>query len=553
MPAPCISPSLDRSATDHAERADANFRANLAALAARQPALDTTALTCPADLIWINARDGALTGMFDGTRWWAGCSVPLAAARFMLKSMEIRGTTGCFLNPRHAAQLRVALDILHSRQAVIAIVPEQQMLAVLLHTDDFAQDIASGRLWFAGGSRWESQLETIFRDNPGLATPAEFIRPITSDADAANALIEPAQRTFSQISAARGAQSKSLIESWQPGARAHLRLCLLAPSEFRLWDDAALVLDEMDFSGTGIKVDRLDSDRPTSSSPLALARSASQCDAIAAANIFRSHLPGVVPTAMPWVTWVTTPRIPPAADAGPNDRLILADAYWVSIAKHLGWEACRLEVAGWPALPRTGKPESILSLIADTHLLDVPKPIEGYSSQVLLWETIRDELIRDPFLAVDNIDGYLNSRRARFQIGDDGFDRSIFKERLIVPAVQQGLARRLIKDGMPLRLFGRGWDSLDRMAQFHGGPVRSRQELAGAVSQSAALVHVWPWQAGHAIELTGRPVIRTKRMHEFLSDVRQAMNGTLIAPSRHEPIISPELIARVIRAERAVH
>ena len=119
-------------------------------------------------------------------------------------------------------------------------------------------------------------------------------------------------------------------------------------------------------------------------------------------------------------------------------------------------DRARIEVAGRPTLAISSEPGRLLSLVADTHSLVIPKCIEGYSSQTLLWEMIRDELTRDPFLAVDNIDGYLNSRRARFQIGDDGFDAAIFIEQLIVPAVQQGLARRMIKDGMPLRIFGRG-------------------------------------------------------------------------------------------------
>lgn len=539
-PTPC-APDLA------AKRAAANCATNIAALAALQPALASAPLDLPPGLTWLFGRDGSLTAMLDGTRWWAGCSVPLAAARFMLKSMEVVGTTGCFLNPLHAGQLRVALDMLNSRQAIVAIIPEDQTLAVLLHAEDFSQDIAAGRLWFASGPQWEAGLQAVLQDNPGLPTPAEFIRPITADSEPTNVLIDPAQRVFSQVGASRGEESKSLRDQWRPNARPDLRLCLLAPSEFRLWDDAALVLGEMELHRVGIQVRNLDSDRPTSSSPLALAISASECDAVVTANVFRSHLSGVVPDAMPWITWVTTQRIPAAKDAGPNDRLLLADASWLGVAKQLGWDEGRLEVAGWPALPLSGEPEPLLSLVVDTHPLEVPKGIEGYSSQRLLWEVIRDELIRDPFLAVDNIDGYLDSRRARFQIGDDGFNRGIFIERLIVPAVQQGLARRLVKDGMPLRLFGQGWDALDGLAQFHAGPITSRRQLAQIVSQSIALVDVWPWVPAHSLAMTGRPIIRTKRVHDFLSDVRQALNGTLRPPVKQEPTLSPELIARVVR------
>lgn len=530
-----------------AERAAGNCAANLAALSARQPALASAQLQCPAELRWLFARDGCLTAMLDGTRWWANCSVPLAAARFMLKSMEVVGTTGCFLNPIHAAQLHVALGMLHSRQAVVAIVPDDQTLAVLLSCEDFSHDIAAGRLWFAGGRQWESELQAIFRDNPGLPTPAEFIRPITADSEAINALIEPAQRVFAKVGESRGDESKRLRERWKPINRSHRRLCLLAPSEFRLWDDAALVLAEMDLSNVGIDVRRLDSDRPHSSSPLALALAASECDAILCANIFRSHLPGVIPESMPWITWVTKQWIPAAKDAGPSDRLLLADSSWLSKARQLGWDEARIEVAGQPALSISSEPGRQLSLVADTHPLAIPKRIEGYSSQTLLWEMIRNELTRDPFLAVDHIDAYLNSRRARFQIGDDGFDAAIFIEQLIVPAVQQGVALRMIKDGMPMRIFGRGWEALDGLADFHDGAVTSRQELAKIISQSAALIHLWPWTSGHAVETAGRQVIRTKRRHDFVGDLRQALNGALKPPVRQEPAISPEMIARITR------
>lgn len=530
-----------------AERAAANSVANIAALVARQPALASAQLHGSAELSWLFARDGSLTAMLDGTRWWGNCSVPLAAARFMLKSMEVVGTTGCFLNPLHAVQLRVTLDMLHSRQAVVAIVPDDQTLTVLLSCEDFSHDIAAGRLWFASGRQWESELQALFQDNPGLPTPAEFIRPITADSEATNSLIEPAQHVFAQVGESRGDESKRLRERWKPINRSHRRLCLLAPSEFRLWDDAALVLAEMDLLNVGIDVRRLDSDRPTSSSPLALAVAASECDGVFCANIFRSHLPGVIPESMPWITWVTKQWIPAAKDVGPNDRLLLANSSGLAKARQLGWDEARIEIAGRPSLPISSEPGRQPSLVADTHPLAIPKRIEGYSSQTLLWEMIRDELTRDPFLAVDNIDGYLNSRRARFQIGDDGFDAQIFIEQLIVPAVQQGLARRMIKDGMPVRIFGRGWEALDGLADFHDGAVTSRQELGKIVSQSAALIHLWPWTPGHAIETTGRPVIRTKRMHDFLSDVQQALNGTLKPPAQQEPVISPELIARITR------
>lgn len=547
MPTALSSPPTPEAAADPATRlAVCNFSANLQALATSRPRLKTLAQWLPQELDWLFGRDGSLTAMLDGIRWWAGCSVPLAAARFMLASMDVRGTVGCFLNPRHASQLRVALDRLHQRQAVLAIVPEDQTLAVLLHADDFSEDIRAGRLWFSAGAEWESQLRGIFKDQPGLPIPVEFIRPVTANAEAVNALIEPAQRVFAEVSARRGEEMKALCAGWQPRSRPGSQLCLLCPSEFRLWDDAALALGEMDFSSASISVTMLDSDRPLSASPLALGSAAAACDAVLTANVFRSHLPGVIPPAMPWITWVTTPRIGAAADAGPNDRLLLADPSWQPISRQLGWDTARVELAGWPQPPLAGQPARQISVLADVPSLEVPKRLEEYSSQALLWELIRDELSRDPFLAVNNIDGYLDSRRARFQIGDDGFDRSVFIDHLIMPAVQHGLARRLVRERIPARLYGRGWDAIEDLAAFHAGVVASRQELTHIVATSAALVHLWPWQSGHAVELMGRPIVRSRRLHEFLGDARAAINGMLARPVRTEQTLSPAVVASAL-------
>ena len=494
---------------------------------------------------WLLARDGALTAMQPGERWWAGCSVPRAAARFMLKTMEVRGTVGCFLNPLHAAQVRVALDLLAPRQAVVAIVPEEQTLAIILHGEDFAGDIRAGRLWLAAGPQWESQLRGIFQNTPGLPTPVEFIRPITSDTDATHCLIDPAQRIFAEVGSARAMKLDELCQRWEPRVAVDRQICLLAPSEFRLWDDAGLVLAKLERCADGPRFCRLDSDCPTSSSPLALGIAAGDCDAVLAANVFRSHLPGVVSEKMPWITWVTTPRIPSVAEAGPCDRLMLADPCWLDLARRMGWTDSQIELAGWPALPLSSAPQAQLALVADTGSLEVPKQLEEYSSQVLLWEFIRDELMRDPFLAVEHVDQYLKSRRARFQIGDDGFDRTTFVDRLIIPAVQQGVARRLVRDEMPLRLFGRGWDQIEGLAQFSCGPVTSREEFEAIVSESVALIHAWPWQAGHAVQWTGRPVVRCLRTHDFLRDARAALTGDSLLPAPPAVTMSSSLIRRV--------
>jgi hypothetical protein len=600
-----LDPSLTTGvrATDAAALAARHRAANVNALKAADPDFVPPPVL---NMTWLFARDGALTAMTEGDRWWAGCSVPLAAARFMLKTMDVRGTVGCFLHPAHAAQIRVALDRLHSRQAIVAIVPEPEAFAAMLYAQDFSRDIAAGRLWFAAGPEWQDELHALFERNPGLPTPIEFIRPILADSSAADVLIEPAQTVFAKVSSHRTNRVQSLHSAWQPQDRHARRVCLLAGSEFRLWDDAGLVLAELGSGNSGIDVRRVDPDRPTSASPLALADAAAECDAVVAANCFRSDLPGITPAEQPWVTWVTTARIPPAADAGPNDRLLLADAAFRPIADRQGWADHRIQLVGWPAaqreapdegqegsmlrstivFPSPGTPRegwgggdspvgrrsllphpptecrgrgisagcaagdrpgrSYLAIIADTHPLDPPKQLSDYSSQLVLWDVIREELARDPFLAVEEMGQYLKTRRSRLQIGDAGFDAAMFVDQLIIPAIHQGMAALLIRTGLPVNLFGRGWDQIEGLAGHHRGIVTSRGELGRILEESAAIVHVWPWQPGHPVEFAGRPVLRSSSAAALVRDARAALSGGIPLPPQAARPISAEHLAMTL-------
>src|SRR5687767_5348968 len=91
-------------------------------------------------------RDGSLTAFDESGHWWSGCSLPVRAAGEVLKTLDVRGPVGCFLAPPHAAHVKVALEMLRPGQAVIAIVPEERDLRVMLQCWDFSADICRGRL-----------------------------------------------------------------------------------------------------------------------------------------------------------------------------------------------------------------------------------------------------------------------------------------------------------------------------------------------------------------------------------------------------------------------
>lgn len=222
--------SQPRAVADAASnRAESNWAGNLDALGATQPWLVEQIAPVAPEVSWVFARDGSLTGMLAGERWWAGCSLPVRAAQFMLRTLDIGGTVACFLSPAHAAQLRVALGLLERRQAIVAIVPEERTLSVMLHCDDFSREIIGHRLWFAAGEEWAEQLRRVFQEKPGLPTPAQFIRPILADSEIADRLIAPAQKVFSDMSSRQVERIQSLLRA-RTRPTCVRRVCLIAPS-----------------------------------------------------------------------------------------------------------------------------------------------------------------------------------------------------------------------------------------------------------------------------------------------------------------------------------
>ena len=282
-----------------------NLAENRASIARSQGNL--TIADAPGDVEWVFARDRALTFRnADGT-WFNGCSLPRRAAEEMMRKLDVAGPVACFLAPLHAAQLRVALDRLRHEQAVIAIVPDPAQMPLLLSCDNFTVDIERHRLWFVIGNGWAEDLKALFAGHPGLCTPTQFIRLPAIDNETIDALIPPAQKAFADTNADRLAGMRRLRETY---TRRSQRLCVIAPSQFRLWDDAGHALAGL-FSGDDAL--RIDLDDPTQASALALAQRSQDCGAIVAANIGRGDLPNVLSDSIPWITWASDTRIPTPA------------------------------------------------------------------------------------------------------------------------------------------------------------------------------------------------------------------------------------------------
>ena len=531
------SASIHTLASGHARD---NFAANFAALQRIQPRLHAEQ---PADVDWIFGRDRSLTCRDSTGRWATGCSLPRRAAAQMMQKLEISGSTACFLAPTHAAQIRVALDRLWPEQAIVAIVPDADQLGFLLSCEAFTDAIEANRLWFAIGEQWPAELRKIFIDNPGLCTPSQFIRlPIAED-ETVEPLILAAQKTFLDINTDRATQIQTLRQNFSRGDR----ICIVASSRFRLWDDAGATLAELFDDPTIV---RIDLDNPSQASALAMAQAVQGCRAVVTANTSRADLPGVLSDSIPWITWAAADRIPNSRGAAPCDRLITANP---RRAIELGWRKDQVTPACWPWLPRETKPgpsgpgNASLSLITNTHPLDPPTDLTEFSSHRLLWELIAADLHDNPFALTDDIEGFLLRRMRKLNIASETLPKHRFIADLILPAYQQSIARLLLREKLPVKLFGAGWERLPEFAPHACCAVESREKLREIASDSAGLVHILPSSLPHPIDALGKPVLRCRSSNRtsFISDAKQILTGRFVAPLSTLSPLSREMIENI--------
>jgi hypothetical protein len=505
-------------------RAAANFLANCSALAHTQPDLAQSVLPPRQQVEWVFGRDGFLTALDEQGDWWSGCSLPRAAGMAMLEKMDVHSPVACFLAPPHAAQIRVVLDKFEPEQAIIAVVPEENDVRLILSCEDFSKDINSHRVWIAAGPNWAAMLESILTEQLGLAVAAQFVRLHSTDETLIQNLIREATEVFSRITIRRSEAVRQLSESQSSPRTEPRRFCVMAPKRFRLWNDEGLALSRIAPANSML----IDTSDPALSSPLKLAKEASGCGALLTPNFARADLPNALPLDLPWFTWITNDRVPAFNLAGPNDRLLIVADSVQTAAIAAGWPADRVHLAGWPEIDlpaAVGQPT--LAVIADTVPVSTPADLEDFSSHRVLWETIQSELTNNP-LSLDSDPGsFLTSRMSRFGVSTDSFPQERFLTQLIVPAYQQSMVRLLVKAGLPVRLFGTGWSEIAEFQTHAAGLIGSQAELESASASATALVDLWPWRAVHPIAAAGRPVVRRdgRNLSTFIQRARNALAG----------------------------
>lgn len=509
-------------------QAAANRRANLAAMAAAGLP-DGEAQPDPS-LELVFGRDGSLTAIDPTGRFAGGCSVPTRAARAQLANFSATGGAVCLLAPNHAADVRAMLDALRPEQALIVLTADERAAALMLHCDDFSAAINRNRLWLAIGPDWPDRLRRILLDRPGLAIPTQFVRLKSVDAAAADGLIAPAQQVFAEVSQHRAGELARLAKCHRQRSPAVRRVCVVGGTRFRLWNDGGFELDSILRRAGGLELVTFDIDDPLSATPLALA--SREADAIVSVDVCRSDAGAAVGPDRPWIAWLTRPReIPEIATAGAGDGLIVVDPALRRSAVARGWPEDRVLVGGWPdhpVVPATDR--AGMALIANVPSLDPPAQLDEFSSHRLLWEWLASQMQRDPLAAFDSAEDLLRTGAA--QLGVDARELPVarYLDDLIAPAYAIGVATILSRAGLPLKLYGDGWDRIESLAPLHAGAARTREQFRSAVERAKAIVHPSPRRGAHAIDGLALPVVslarRGQRAEHLIAAAAAALSGT---------------------------
>jgi len=457
----------------------------------------------------------------------------------MLKTLETVHTGSCLLAPPHVGLLTAAREKMGDAPALFVIQPDALVARTILACQDFSDAIRRHRFWIVTGENWPDQFRALLRQYNGLATPTRFIRTKLLTDDVALPMIKTAQDLFSEILSERTRELERLKSQKSP-VTDRREVLLIGGSAFRLWDHPAAVL-EAELSQAHIH--RFDTDDPLNGSPAMLLEAAAACGSVVSANLCRDDCNQIITTEKPWITWITQPAVPKFDIAGPADGLVLADPRWKKLAQKAGWPDDRVRIGGWPprADHQSASPSpSQLAMICDTGPIEIPQSVKDFSSHRLLWELIEEELHDSP-LAVEQIDAYLTDRAGQLNITIESLDRRSFIQCLIHPAYQQGLARLLIKEGLPITLWGDGWPS--EFDAHHRGTITTPSQLDHAIDDSAALIYCWPERSAHPIDTCNKPIV--ERSGQDKSQLLRNARRALTSPARKAPMPATQLAKQI--------
>ncbi len=505
--------TTDNRWTDLARRL---FDANVTALGRFHGSLGRD-LKFPTEYFFTPALDGSLTAITPERQWWRTYAVPQRAAEAWLRPLQHTGTMACLLAPQHPSVVDQALRQLPATTAAIALLDDVETLPLFLSLRDFSEELTSGRLLFACSP---ADIGSLLRAHTGFQVPSFFVRPGDKESEPIQRLITECQAVLNTLVEERDAEAKRILANKTNNRN---QTVVLTRRPVELWDIAPHVLSATmqgvpnSFGAAGGQSVVLDVSRNDTASPLKIVQTLADAGTVIAADLDRHELQSVLPAGCRCISWVTAPRLwapaPTAVESG--DHLLLADTQWAAQARAAGWPPDRIHLATWPMLARnSAAPDAVISsllLMADVpEDLVCPPELARLSSVKLLWNTLVETLIKDPFSCLPDPTAWLEVHRKAQSISADNFNVALFLTGMVLPAYAIGLANWLVAEGHDIRLIGTGWQAHKIAGAQQLGPLKDYAELVTAANSSTALVHVSPLKGAHPILGLGRPVIGTE-------------------------------------------
>ncbi|MEL7240194.1 MAG: hypothetical protein AAGK78_15155, partial [Planctomycetota bacterium] len=292
-----------------ADAAARHWNRNHAALPSRWQ--DRLGDEVPCDAAWVFGRDGSLTARDETGCWRTGTGLPRRVAQAICAQADVARPTLCLLAPPHGQHVRVMLDRSGPTRGLLVVFAGLHDLKFALHTCDFADELATGRLQIAIAGTVAEDVSALVEQVPGFTLPMTIFRPGDAHEGAA-ALTQVVQQALAEAQQDVGRRLEAA--SRPPVAEAGPNV-VLGGGAFRLWDTPATDL------ATACDADLLDTDRPTTASMLYVAEHVGKAGRVVTADVLRTDLGEWANPELPWVTWLTKAR-PAATYTGEASAII---------------------------------------------------------------------------------------------------------------------------------------------------------------------------------------------------------------------------------------
>jgi hypothetical protein len=267
--------------------------------------------------------------------------------------------------------------------------------------------------------------------------------------------------------------------------------------------------------------------------------------AVVGVGISRRELP-MIPAEYPLVMWLMQGPVPTPKDAGPRDGLILGTSALMSEARGLGWTPQRLKMAR-PSAPQYGERGRLVAVVADRGRLETESRKFSLGSHRLLFEAIAQELVGDPMALGAGAMEYLRDRAGQLGVRLEHLDLRVFLDELIGPAYAEGIAKLLVRRGLPVRVYGRGWDRDKALAPYAAAALDNATALRLALAEVAVVIDVWPTEHAPAIELWGRPVVRARGVTaDRVENAARAAMQHEVAAEPQGAVLTQEALSRFV-------